>query len=592
MAIGEADVSGGGIVPQAAPEHQTGGAASTAHADHAWTGAEPFVSVTAHMSSPCLPSTGEAVRLSSRPLRGRTRGARPRPLRRAGGLIAAVGLAFAVTGGAGIGGPRRAGATAIDEPYVGGIGFSGPTTGDLAAVYWNPAALGLLRGAHFMVAGTALHQTMSVTRAAIDPTTGLPAAGGIAPGSARAGGWTSPITWPAGPGGFAGLAYDVGGDRLTLAVAAFMPYRERATFEVAHGAADAGGAAPGAGMSALATRYHRISADLRNLALVPALSVRFLDDFRLGVAPGFLFSAGRLSFAEPTCPPGTACTAEDPANDAVLDLGSGLGLFSSTFAVTLGAGAYYRRRSWAAGVSFSSRPFGGDVQGAVVIRGDRSVVTLPGGSPVGCAGQATDLTGCVFADIVYRLPYTVAAGFSLFPRPGLEVAAIGRLLVYPDRDTIDIRLTAIDIGATGLAEQIVLNRGYHRALDVRLRVAAWVTERLRVGAGVRAGTAALPAAAVNPGAIDGLKVEPHAMVMFRPVKHLWLAAGYAFTYLLPVSTTTSVFDPTAGARCLEAGEDITAPACIDRRNGRARPSAAGDYQQSAHRLSLSMTVQF
>lgn len=487
----------------------------------------------------------------------------------------AFGLVLA--GGAGLGGPRGAHATPIDDPFVGGIGFSGPTTGDLAAVYWNPAALGLLRGAHFMIGGTALHQTTTVARAT---------------NRARAAGWTTPITWPAGPGGFVGLAYDVGGDRLTLAVAAYMPYGERTTFDLAPGVADAGALATAGGTSSLATRYHRISADLRNLALVPALSVRFLDDFRLGVAPGFLFSAGRLSFAEPTCPVGAVCPAEDPANDATLDLGSGLGLFSSTFAVTLGAGAYYRRRAWAAGVSFSSRPFGGDVQGAAVIRGDRSVVTLPGGEPVNCAGRAPDLTGCVFADIVYRLPYTVAAGFSLFPRPGLEVAAIGRLLVYPDRDAIDIRLTTANIAATGLSEQIVLHRGYGRTLDVRLRVAAWLTERLRVGGGVRAGTAALPAAAVSPNAVDSLKLEPYVMLMFRPIRHLWLAGGYAFTYFVPVSTTTSVFDPTARARCLEAGEDIAAPACIDRRNGRARPSAAGDYEQSAHRLSLTMTVQF
>ena len=66
------------------------------------------------------------------------------------------------------------------------------------------------------------------------------------------------------------------------------------------------------------TRYQRIDADLRNLALVPALAIRFGSDFRIGVAPGFLFSTGRLSFAEQTVP-----GSEDPATDARYDLDSG-----------------------------------------------------------------------------------------------------------------------------------------------------------------------------------------------------------------------------------------------------------------------------
>jgi hypothetical protein len=46
------------------------------------------------------------------------------------------------------------------------------------------------------------------------------------------------------------------------------------------------------------TRYHMLTLDLRNLVLVPALSIRFGGDFRIGFAPGFMFSTGRLSFAE------------------------------------------------------------------------------------------------------------------------------------------------------------------------------------------------------------------------------------------------------------------------------------------------------
>jgi len=46
----------------------------------------------------------------------------------------------------------------LDDPHVGSLGFSGPTTGDLTAVYWNPAALGLLQGNQFMF-GASLRAT-------------------------------------------------------------------------------------------------------------------------------------------------------------------------------------------------------------------------------------------------------------------------------------------------------------------------------------------------------------------------------------------------------------------------------------------------
>ena len=72
--------------------------------------------------------------------------------------------------------------------------------------------------------------------------------------------------------------------------------------------------------------------DLRNVALVPALSIRFGGDFRVGFAPGFLFSTGRLMFREDLaldggsaglaseCMPGVACDAENPRAAARYDI--------------------------------------------------------------------------------------------------------------------------------------------------------------------------------------------------------------------------------------------------------------------------------
>ncbi|HEY8924661.1 MAG TPA: outer membrane protein transport protein, partial [Polyangia bacterium] len=231
-------------------------------------------------------------------------------------------------------------AVPLDDPQVGGIGFSGPTTGDPAAVYWNPAALGLMHGPQLMVSSTLSAGTVTVQRTASEGMTAFP--------GARASETTHPFSWPPGPGAFLGFGSDVGGDRFALAVAAFVPYAERTTFQDGNN-------------PSLPTRYHRISADLRNLALVPALAVRFVGNFRLGFAPGFLFSTGRVSFDETTapCPVGQTPCTEDPTADARYDIASSSGLSSAKFAITLGGGLFYQRRGWEVGIAFSSRPFGG-----------------------------------------------------------------------------------------------------------------------------------------------------------------------------------------------------------------------------------------
>src|SRR5437899_7044345 len=60
-------------------------------------------------------------------------------------LVAVVALGMAA---------RTGWAAPLDDPFVGGLGFNGPTAANLGSVYWNPAALGLVRGVQIMVAGT------------------------------------------------------------------------------------------------------------------------------------------------------------------------------------------------------------------------------------------------------------------------------------------------------------------------------------------------------------------------------------------------------------------------------------------------------
>jgi long-subunit fatty acid transport protein len=480
---------------------------------------------------------------------------------------AALALIFAAS---------RADATPIDDPFVAGMSFSGPTAGDLGAIYWNPAALGLMRGFQLMVAGTARWSRVTVSRAPIDPTTG--ALGGTPTGSATATDFRQPFTWPPGPGAYVALGY--GSDRFTLAFAAYMPYLEQIRF-------------PTSPTGNEPTRYQMLSLDLRNLALVPALAIRFGNDFRVGLSSGFLFSTGSLSFAEDTGLDSGMTGAENPAAAARYNINSGQSIGDASFSLTLGGGIYYRHKNLELGFSYQSHPLAAHVSN-VEVTADQTTVTLPpqqGGGLVTCGGGQS--SRCVFGDVSYRLPDVVIGGVTWHFGPGLQLDVMARWLWTHLQDKIDIRLVGPTLEADGLPQHIVLWRGFHDAVDTRARVAYWYRERLRVGAELRVETGAVDENAINAAAVDGLQIEPVVLAELHLGRRFWLGAGYGLTIMPGVTVTDSIFDPTAASACANAGGDLADPksGCQARANGTARPTANGTYTKFVQDFGLTFTFR-
>jgi long-subunit fatty acid transport protein len=511
------------------------------------------------------------------------RRARLRPQRGAYAGAGAAGISAAIVSLLTVTGP--ASAAPLDEPFVGGLSFTGPTSANLGAVYWNPAALGLVRGFQLMVAGSGRLSTIDVNRTPIDPMTGAPDLNGMPAGSAQARDLTYPS--PLGPNSYFALSTDFGGDRFTIGFATYMPYLQRVNFPLQRN-----GDEP--------TRYQVLTLDLRNVALVPALSIRFGGDFRVGFAPGFLFSTGHLSFREPIpleCMPGVRCDAEDPRAAARYDIASGYGFGESKFSLTLGAGIYYRRRAVEIGVAYQSRPLGSDVAG-VEVAGQRSTVVAPpldpmGGGVLGCPnGQAGR---CVFGDISYRLPDVWIAGATWRLRPGLELTAMVRWLRLSVHDRIDVRMSGppLDQGNRNLPQHVVLYRGFKDVWDTRVRVSYWWRERIRVGAMLRLETSAVDDNAVNAAAVDGLKLQPVGLIEIRILRQLWLGGGYGVTFMRAVDVTSSVFEPRFATECAgPPANNLASEACQARDAGRARPTAAGHYTSRTHDFGLTMTLKF
>lgn len=449
-------------------------------------------------------------------------------------------------------------ASPLDDPFVGGMSFNGPTSGNLAAIYWNPAALGLARGFQIMVAGTGRLTSVGVTRAA-------------GAGSAEAHDLRQPFQWPPGPGSY--FAISSGGERVALGFAAYMPYLEQIHFPVSPT-----GAEP--------TRYQVLSMDLRNLALVPALAIRFGDNLRIGLAPGFQFSTGSLSFAEDTALDGT----ETAAAAARYNIASGQGIGNAKFSVTLGGGVYYRLRNLEMGLSYQSRPLGSTVAG-VEVAGGQSSVTLPplkGGGPLTCAGGQS--SRCVFGDISYRLPDVFIGGITWHLRAGLELTIMERWVWMHLHDRIDVRLIGPTLEAAGLPQHVVLYRGFHDVFDTRARIAYWWHERVHLGGELRVETSAVDSNAVNAAAVDGFKIEPVALVEVRVSRRFWLGAGYGLTIMPAVTVADSVFKPIDGNTCPLQGGDLNA--CQAVLDGRARPTANGTYTSFTQDFGLTLNAKF
>lgn len=467
----------------------------------------------------------------------------------------------------------RAFAGPLDDAHVADTGFSGPTTGDLTAIYWNPAGLGLLQGPQVMLGGTLQMTSVEVARTSIDPTTGMNPGSTSFPtvnGSAT----THPFRWAPGPNGFFAIGAGIG-RRFGIAAALYSPFSSSLTMH-----STATGDDP--------TRYHLLSMSMNHIAIATGLALHASDSIQVGVVPVALFPSVHLAFDEDT---GLAQgSAENPALAVGYDF-STRGMQAPAWLLSLGA--HYRHGPFSVGLAYTSAPLG--TGGTVTIAMDDTQINLGSGlaSTQGlCSGGAT--SGCLTAQMLYRLPSQYIGGATWQAGKHWSVTGIARFIRYSAHDKINIVISGptstAGLGGT-VPDHIVLYRGFQDSWDVRGRV-AYEDKQFRVGGTLRLETSAVPAANVNAAAIDGLKLEPSIAAEMRVWRQIHLSAGYAFLYMLPVSTGASVFNPSAVSTCAAAGGDLSTSACQARMNGQARPSAAGDYHLWRQTVLVMTTIGF
>lgn len=469
--------------------------------------------------------------------------------------------------------PARVLAGPLDDARAADTGFSGPTNGDLASVYWNPAGLGLLQGPQMMLGGAYQSTRVSVDRASIDPATGANPGSTNFP-SASGSGTLQPFRWPPGPGGFFAIGAGIG-HRFGIAAALYSPFSSDLTMKPT-----ADGELP--------TRYHLVDMRFDHTAVSIGLAIHLSESIQIGVAPGALFPSAHLVFDEDTALSGGG-SRENPALAARYDLATrGLQVPPSYF---LSFGALYRRGRFSLGLAYTTAPLG--TGGLVTLSMDNTQITPPGGTP-GDLCMGTQTSSCLIGQMSYRLPSIYTAGATWQATSRWSATGIVRWIRNGAHDQITILVagpsTQPALGAS-IPDHVVLYRGFTDSFDVRGR-AVYEDKHFRLGGTLRLETSAVPAGNVNAAAIDGLKIEPSLAVEWRVWRQVRMSVGYAFTYMFPVDTGTSVFNPRAVSACASASGDLSNPACQARMNGQARPSAEGTYHLWRQALSVYTSFGF
>lgn len=449
---------------------------------------------------------------------------------------------------------RPAAATPLLDPHVGGPVFTGPTSPHVSAIYWNPAAAGLMSGFHVLLqTGVRLDQ-IGVDRATISSSDGEPAGGGdrsFAPVDGL----------PATGTGFLGLSFAFG-ERFTLSLAHYIPYSDSYLDDDATAYHARGGylfaAVTGLSLAVRASKrlYFGFGFNLLN----PEFDLRF--DYDAGLA---------------TCgaPP---CNVEDPANVRRLRIRSLDSAEQEILGTLDNPGIFYSFgllvnlfQTWI-GVSYQSIPLS---DGDHLSRAASATVTGPAGEVSGSAR------------LDFRLPGMLAIGVRRQLRGGWEVLGSFRWIDYSGHDELDLRLIGDDLRNAGLPEWMPRFRGFQDVFAIDAGAELTPSNRVRLGGKLRFETSAVSEEAVTVFQLDAPKGGLTLGAELRLANTVALTVGYALDLYLPRGVTDSAFKPSSQIACTQSGYDLDT--CEDARRGRALPTAAGDYSRVSHQISVGLS---
>jgi long-subunit fatty acid transport protein len=446
--------------------------------------------------------------------------------------------------------------------------IAGPADPHVAAAFYNPAALGPLRGLHlYLDGGPRVHL------GAIDRDTG---------GAAT-------IAW-SDLDAFVGGSWDLGTESVTLAIATSTPFVDLTQYRAGS-----------------PVEYHARYLRMATLEETAAVAFRLHRRIFVGASANFAQSwidhrfrrdaalaGGSAGVDQPGGLCGAAaCGLENPL--AAQDLrvrawGWGIGF-------TVGLLVRPVDRVWLA-VSYISRIFNVGRGVDLPLREDQSVTVLPApGQPApgctdpngvpqaGCSGNA--LVNVAVPDIVH-----LATRIELTRRAELEATA--RYVHYGVRSGLDYglqggQLDRLQPASGALPPTFRVDYGLQDAWGLEASARFLVGDRLRLAPSLMVESSAVRRASVNAAAIDAPKIDATLIAELRPTTHLLLGAHIGGTaYVL--SHAGDGFSPRAQAACVDAAYSLDA--CAADNQGSALPAAAGRYTQFVLHLGVALGIDY
>lgn len=500
----------------------------------------------------------------------------------------------------------------------GGTPAEGPADFDPTGVWWNPAAIGPLRGFHFIARGQLGLERGSYDRSAISSATGVPGDGAnlhfaSAPLSSNHLGYFGAATW------------DFGFDTFTLGVAVYSPWSDGRSFTE-----------PKSGFvsTELPSGYHLVSESFHNTYISFAAAVRLHPRFYVGVSVSPIDSSTSLDFYRDAALDGGSATVSQPsalcagvacgyenrlAAQRISVRGDGGSFWNgvvpkpSGLGIGLGIVAQPSERVWL-GLSWQhvvplpaltsdyERPY--DTPDAAGAR-----VTPALGQNALCGGTAAAPLPCLGGDsITYSLPDVFHLGARFSVRQNLELSTWLRLVTYGGYGSSnDFALRGLVVQLDGapvrdghLPQRIVISHAMRPSVAMELLGLRWMAidrptvGKLRFALSAIYETPSVPADNVDAATIDGHKLDATLGIDFRRVvagkAALRFAVAAGLTGYLPVSANPGVYDPRARVNCVDHGASLDS--CGLDLNGQALPSAAGRYALVAPHFTVGVGVDY
>ncbi|HZS41129.1 MAG TPA: outer membrane protein transport protein [Polyangia bacterium] len=438
--------------------------------------------------------------------------------------------------------------------------IAGPTDPHVAAIFYNPAALGPMKGLHVWIDGGARLEEGSVDRA---PLEGQPR------GSAS-------INW-ANLDAFAGLVWDLNTDSLKVGIATYTPFTDLSSYSASG-----------------PLRFHEIDQTFTVLEQTVAAAYQLSDRFMIGAAFNIAESWLSWRFARDAAPPlgnaaidapgglcGGPCGLENPlAEQRVRLRGFGWGLGFS-----VGVLGKPIDRLWLA-LSYTSHLFNPG-QGADLPLHDqtRAHVTPAPGQGAVCGGG-----DCVGGDLVVAaIPDIIHAGVRILVTRKFDLESWARWVHYSERAALDVTLQGSNIAKSGVPPQQLYDRGLQDAFGVELSGRWKLGPRWRLAPSLFFETSAVDKSAVSAATLDGTKFDAAVTAEWHPIRWLIVGANAGATAYV-IGEVKSRYNPRALAGCADAAFSLDS--CTAATAGQGLSSASGNYTLVVVHLSGAIGLEF